>query len=754
MHDGTDALGDDETSPNSAVPASGDGPRTAQADADPGSGPTPVETRQIFLDGLLAHSSGAVFVRDAVDGRYLLVSNAFAKLADRPVGEIVGAAVGELFGEAIANEELRHDRMIRTDGQARASMERIVDAQGRERQIVVHKFPLYDQSGTVFAIGAVAADLTSAERDKPIGPDPQYQPDAYVQISTMLSDAPVGLMFIGPDGLVMAANSAMCEILGYTQAEFIGQPAIGTIASQSRQELESDVVELLAGRRAHLNAIRWLVHRDGHGVPARMTTTVFRNDDGAPRYMMAMIFDLTEDERAREELARAHTVAVQATERLTLLHAIATAANEAQTFDALAPKVLAIVCERLGYTAGAVFEWIGEVQHCAHEHGTVRPPTRPPADADPTLTEGGSGPQVQVPLPEVDGVARSLQFEVPETEFSDWQPDLFRLIASECGRVMEREAAARAQRESERRFRSVFDTSPLAMGLTSSDRGVFTDVNDALCRLLGRSREELCGMRFRAILHPHDWQILDTSNAVEVAGSATPNTVEMRLLHADGSTVICEVSLAIAASGHGAHLLLVQIEDVTARRTAETALRWQVDHDSLTRLVNRSYLMRELAVQAHAGACCALLFVDLDGFKEVNDSCGHDIGDEVLVAVAHRLRAAVRPADVVARFGGDEFVVLCPMMSGQDCDVADAAARQVAERIAESVSAPIATSSRLASVTASIGIASGSLQTIAAQDLLQQADTAMYRAKRMGKDRTVVYDPALDAAAGADTKSA
>lgn len=722
---------------------------------------TPGDLRSTFLDGLLTNASGPMFVRDAVDGRYLLVNDAYAALAELDADEIVGRTVGDLFGGNVANEELRHDRMIRTDGQARAAAEYITDRAGRNRHVVVHKFPLRTPSGDIFAIGGIAAGIAPTDHDAASRPaqdaaaaktttDPQFSTEAQVQISTVLADAPVGLVFIGPDGLLTGANSTLCEMIGYRSGPPIGIPAIEIIAPQSRQALEPEVVELIAGRRNSLNAIRWLQHQDGHTIPVRMTTTMFRNDDGSPRYMMAMIFDLTEDERTREELARAHAAALAATERLTLLHAIATAANEALTLDALAPRVVRIVCDRLIWNSGALVEWgpYGE-PNLKHVHGTVRPPAKPEGTTDPTLTEGGDGPQAVVPLPDVDDVPRALVFDVPATEFSDWQPDLFRLIASECGRVMERETADKALRESEQRFRSVFDTSPLAMGLTTADRGVFTDVNSALCRLLGRGREELIGTRFRSVLHPNDWHILDNSHASEVATSSEPNTVEMRLVNADDSMVVCEVSLAVASAGSGKELLLVQIEDVTARRTAELALRWQVDHDSLTRLVNRASLMRELEVSAQDATSCALLFVDLDGFKEINDTCGHDVGDEVLVAVSQRLRAAVRPDDLVARFGGDEFVVLCRMGPGDSDGDAHAVAVQVAARIQRSVSRPITTSVRLAQVTASIGIASGGESTFNSQEVLQRADAAMYQAKRLGKNRSVVYDAEVQAVADA-----
>lgn len=685
-----------------------------------------------YLEGLLKHADGAMYLRTAGKGRYLAAGAALARIVGRPIAEILGSTVTDLVGSEAANEQLRHDRMIRTDGQARVVTETMIGADGTVHRFVVHKFPLYAPDGSVSAIGGVMSAVTGS--------------DAAIEIGAIWDHAPMGLMFIGPDGLVMAVNDSLCDITGFAPSEIVGLPAIEAVAPESRAQLEPEVVELLAGRRSHLNAVRWLVHHDGSSVPVRMTTSIVADGAGAPRGMMAMVFDLTEDERTREELAKAHAAAIQAAERLTLLHAIATAANEVATLDELVPKVIRIVCDRLGWDAGALVEWPSGLDGAAvrsHQIGDVRVPQLPPLEAEPRLTEGEAGPQVVVPLLDVDGIARALVFEVPETEFSDWQPDLLRLVGGECGRVIEREFAARAQADSNARFRSVFDTSPLAMGLTTEDNGTFTDVNNALCMLVGRTREELVGSRFRALVHPDDGDLFGADHAAAAASGTGPNSIELRLTHSDGAEVIGQVSLAWTASGRGRRLLLVQIEDVTARRAAERALRREASHDALTGLTNRPSMTKKLTQLAAEKQRCALLFVDLDGFKEVNDTFGHEVGDEVLVAVARRFESAVRSRDVVARFGGDEFVVLCPMAPSDTAEDAERVAVHLAGRIAEVVVAPVSTSAGIARVTASVGITAGLLGEVSPQELLQRADAAMYQAKRSGKNRSVVYDLSL-----------
>jgi diguanylate cyclase (GGDEF)-like protein len=180
--------------------------------------------------------------------------------------------------------------------------------------------------------------------------------------------------------------------------------------------------------------------------------------------------------------------------------------------------------------------------------------------------------------------------------------------------------------------------------------------------------------------------------------------------------------------------LLCQLEDITERKHREMVLTHDASHDPLTGLLNRSGL-RAHVDQAWAerseAAPVAVLFGDLDGFKHVNDSLGHDAGDEVLAHVAQRLRTAVRAGDVVARWGGDEFVVLCPSVSS----VEDAT--EIADRIRVALEAPFRVGPGLAEIGISVGVALDNGQPL--PDLLiKDADSAAYRAKVMGRNRVVV----------------
>ncbi|HEV7862361.1 MAG TPA: EAL domain-containing protein, partial [Acidimicrobiia bacterium] len=174
------------------------------------------------------------------------------------------------------------------------------------------------------------------------------------------------------------------------------------------------------------------------------------------------------------------------------------------------------------------------------------------------------------------------------------------------------------------------------------------------------------------------------------------------------------------------------------RHDTEEALAYQALHDPLTGLANRALLLDRLSqAVARAGrqpAALAVLFLDLDRFKVVNDGLGHRAGDELLQAVANRLLAVVRPEDTVARLGGDEFVVLCEQLAGE------AQASQLAERIAEALRRPVTVSQRDVTITASIGIVVADAGAVAPEALLRDADTAMYQAKERGRDRFELFD--------------
>jgi diguanylate cyclase (GGDEF)-like protein/PAS domain S-box-containing protein len=281
--------------------------------------------------------------------------------------------------------------------------------------------------------------------------------------------------------------------------------------------------------------------------------------------------------------------------------------------------------------------------------------------------------------------------------------------------------AERAQADAEARFRTAFEEAPIGMAIATVD-GRFLQVNRALCAFTGRTAEELEGTEITRLLHPDERE----AQLVRSRG-------EHRFLHAAGTIVWGAVNATLVRDEH----VLLQVQDVTERRRYESELRYLADHDPLTGLLNRRAFTR--ALEAHLehvrryGPAGAALVLDLDHFKNINDTLGHGTGDEVIVSLAGALRERLGERVAIGRLGGDELAILLPDGDG------DRAAAELLEVVrAQRISSP---SGRLRSVSASVGIAAFDDDRLDADAVLANADLAMYEAKDAGRDRAVAYRP-------------
>ena len=271
-----------------------------------------------------------------------------------------------------------------------------------------------------------------------------------------------------------------------------------------------------------------------------------------------------------------------------------------------------------------------------------------------------------------------------------------------------------------------FHQAPLGMAVTAVD-GTLEEVNAALAVLLDRTPSELRGTALDDVLLPDDVVRLQADRQRAVATGR--HQARYRVRAAQGQVVSVSLSLAPLRDAAGAvAAVIVQAEDVTALEQREVELAHRALHDPLTGLPNRvlfaDRLEHALARLRREDSSLALLFIDIDGFKAVNDRFGHEEGDRVLAEAARRLAAAVRPADTAARFGGDEFVVLCESASR---DEAEAVAGRVGERWLE----PVVVGDRESIVlSCSIGVAVTDSAETSPDRLLREADASMYRSKR------------------------
>jgi diguanylate cyclase (GGDEF)-like protein/PAS domain S-box-containing protein len=252
--------------------------------------------------------------------------------------------------------------------------------------------------------------------------------------------------------------------------------------------------------------------------------------------------------------------------------------------------------------------------------------------------------------------------------------------------------------------------------------GVITWVSPGIRAILGRSQETIVGMDSAKIIHPDD--IAEFGRLVSQVFGQPGETASLtaRVQHGDQSWRWMEVTMTNLLDDPVVQGLVCNGRDVTDARGLQERLRHEATHDPLTSLPNRALFAERLG--AVAGATAALLLIDLDGFKAVNDTHGHHAGDALLVAIAERLRRCVRPGDTPARLGGDEFAVVLPAAGRSD-------AEHVAARLTALLTDPVALDGVLVPLRASIGIATS--DAVDPDQLLREADSAMYATKRAQK---------------------
>ena len=296
--------------------------------------------------------------------------------------------------------------------------------------------------------------------------------------------------------------------------------------------------------------------------------------------------------------------------------------------------------------------------------------------------------------------------------------------------------ATQALRESEERLAKFMQAS--AEGIAFHRDGVVTDANQPLCEMLGYTLAELRGRRAVDFVAPdqraHVQGVLDAGRDV---------SYESAVVRKDGKRIPVELIGRTLVYGDE-KLRMSVVRDLRDRHAAQARIHHLAHHDALTGLPNRMSFMERLARQIEqaraTGKSLALLFVDLDHFKRVNDSLGHLIGDQLLQTVAARISASLRAGDVVARFGGDEFIVLLDDAARDDV-------AQVAHKLLRAIELPVEAEGRDLSVTPSVGIALFPNDGATPTELIKNADTAMYIAKSRGRANCQFFDPAVASAA-------
>ena len=305
--------------------------------------------------------------------------------------------------------------------------------------------------------------------------------------------------------------------------------------------------------------------------------------------------------------------------------------------------------------------------------------------------------------------------------------------------ISERKQSEAALRQAQEVFRHAFDEAGIGMTLVEPSGHIIRS-NEAMQQMLGYDdAQALVGKHVVEITHPEDRRATEELVRDIERNGSDGFRIEKRLIRADGETVWVALTVSTVKDESGQPMFSIgQIEDITERKAFSDRLKYEAAHDGMTGLLNRSSFTERvtaaLAAKESPGRVAAVLFIDLDHFKIINDSLGHAAGDDLLATVAQRLRHTLRPGDILARFGGDEFVVLCTNVLGIG------AVSEIAQRLIAAVAEPILVGDDEVFVTASLGIAVATKDDTS-ETLLRHADAAMYQAKQDGRARAAMFRP-------------
>ncbi|HEU0236224.1 MAG TPA: EAL domain-containing protein [Candidatus Limnocylindrales bacterium] len=378
---------------------------------------------------------------------------------------------------------------------------------------------------------------------------------------------------------------------------------------------------------------------------------------------------------------------------------------------------------------------------------------RRPAGTAPESADGGLQPFFFLPYLAV-ALGYGILLHVGQDQLATELGELIIAAVVLTGLVVVRQAATlreivrlqseQVARRTEARFRSLVQNAADLIVVVDK-AGQILYASPSIEQRLALPHNDLVGTRFADIVHPHDAAAAAALIKVVGAKDAERRTAEWRVLHSTGGSGYVEAVAANQLRDGDVRGIVLTMRDVEERKTFEQRLAHQAFHDPLTNLANRALfgdrVEHALSRARRAGGSVAVLFLDLDDFKRVNDSFGHQAGDQLLLEVAHRLEACIRPGDTAARLGGDEFGVLV------EDPPSEAEALAVAERIRAAMADPFHVADAAIVVTASLGVALSGDHAAKASELLRNADLAMYAAKAAGKGVARRYEPSMHSTA-------
>ena len=519
-----------------------------------------------------------------------------------------------------------------------------------------------------------------------------------------------------PRGLISEVNAAFCLLVDRPADDLVGRPVRTLTHRSDPGAADARLSRLLRGEVSADRYERSLVGSDGRPVPVLVDATVLRDGAGRPAGASAYFQDLTllRDVERRRQQQEEFFLALS--RRASDLALVSDAEGRILYVSPALTQMLGHGAEDVLYSRGLDFVHPDDAREAAAMFQRV-------------VAESGSATST---LRVRDAAGTWHTVEQTATDLLDTAVGG---VVFNLRDVSDRIRAEAALKASEARYRAIADHADEGLWLTAPD-GASIYVNARLVEILGLPEAQILGRPMPAVLERAAVRHGSTGAARTGADRS-----ELDWPHPDGSRRILSVArVALEGEAGAPGGWLAMVSDVTEARGAEEQLRNAALTDDLTGLPNRTRLMEHLQAALRRGVeGIAVLFIDLDRFKIVNDARGHAVGDALLRAVAGRLQGAARHGDTVARFGGDEFLVVCE-------EIDEPGACAVAERLLTALDEPFLVDGGEAVLSASVGVAVTSTTTTGAA-LLRHADAAMYAAKLAGRSRVRVFDSALAAQA-------
>jgi diguanylate cyclase (GGDEF)-like protein/PAS domain S-box-containing protein len=581
---------------------------------------------------------------------------------------------------------------------------------------------------------------------------------------TLFNANPAFLIVLDADGKVQLMNDIMLKTLGYELEEIKGTDYAATFVPRRNGDSLPWVFELMIQRRLPIRTEERILTKDGQELIVEWNgRAIFNEETDEYEYFVGAGLDITERKRAEEELL--------------LLQRITKEVSSAHDFDTALEVVLRLVCETIGWEFGEAWvphplgnylecsrisyhrvDNLEEFQRLSQQYifqpnqgliGQIYSSQKPKWIFDLEQESQEEFPRKNIAIPfglkagfglpivvEHQVLVVLVFFTIINKPEDQRLLNLVSSIGTQLGTVFQ-------QKQAEAKYRSIFENAIEGIFQISRD-GEYIRVNPAFATILGYSSpDSLIGTHsFIREVFAHQQQFYKMMDLLDKDYEI--NNFEAEVYRLDHSLIWILANIRAILDSKKEHILYYEgsIVEITSFKETEEKLRYSASHDSLTNLWNRAFFVERLKqaiiqCQEQKGYHFSVLFLDLDGFKFINDSLGHGSGDQLLISIAKRLKLCLRNGDVLARLGGDEFTILLENVESLG------EIQEIAERVLQALKKPFNLEGNQIFTGSSIGIVQSSSEYLLPSEVLRDADTAMYRAKQQGKGCYVVFDATM-----------